>query len=114
MNINENASIESILKAIGDNLMLKAKQAGLKKKDLAALAAVNQNTITAISAGGDLRVSTLIRLTRVLGDSSWLLPLIEEPAPTPLQQLQVSVQKMNTSTASKKPEARRIGRQFSE
>ncbi len=34
MNTNENASIESILKAIGDNLALKAKQAGLKKKGL--------------------------------------------------------------------------------
>ncbi len=78
------------------------------------MADVNQNTITAIAAGGDLRVSTLIRLSRVLGDVRWLLPLIEDPKPTPLEQLRVSVRNKDVDTVEKKPEARRMGRKFNE
>lgn len=84
MNINQNVPIESLLKAISEHLDVRTKQAGLKKKDLAILAGVNQNTITAILAGGDLKVSTLIQITRALDDTQWLQLLIETPPPRPL------------------------------
>lgn len=83
MNTNQNVPIESLLKAISEHLSVRTKQAGLKKKDLAALAGVNQNTITAILAGGDLKVSTLIRISRALDDTQWLQLLIETPHPRP-------------------------------
>ncbi|MCP3665087.1 MAG: helix-turn-helix domain-containing protein [Gammaproteobacteria bacterium] len=85
MNIYNNAPIDSILKTIGEHLADRTKSAGLKKKDLAALAEVNQNTITAVLAGGDLKVSTLIRLSRVLGDTQWLNSLLSPIQPTPLE-----------------------------
>ncbi len=84
MNINQNVPIESLLKAISEHLNVRTKQAGLKKKDLAALAGVNQNTITAILAGGDLKVSTLIRISLALDDTQWLQLLIETPQPPSL------------------------------
>ena len=52
------------------------KTGGHEKKDLAALAGVNQNTITAILAGGDLKVSTLIRISLALDDTQGLQLLI--------------------------------------
>jgi len=61
----------------------KMKQAKLKKKDLARMADVNQNTITAIMSGGDMKLSTLIRVTRALDDTEWLLSLLEQPQEYP-------------------------------
>lgn len=82
MNIDQNVPTEALLKAISEHLNVRTKQAGLKKKELAALAGVNQNTITAILAGGDLKVSTLIRISRALDDTQWLQRLIETPRPS--------------------------------
>lgn len=108
------APIDSLLKAIGDNLVRKSKQAGLKKKDLAELADVNQNTITAIASGGDLKVSTLIRISRVVGDIGWLQMLIEEPGLTPMQLLESSPGRKAIIKPQERPKARRLGRQFKE
>lgn len=83
MNINQNVPTEALLKAISEHFNVRIKQAGLKKKELAALAGVNQNTITAILAGGDLKVSTLIQISRALDDTQWLQLLIEKPRSRP-------------------------------
>ncbi len=112
MSIDSNAPIEAILTLIGQNLTQQAKQIGLKKKDLADLADVNQNTITSILRGGDLKVSTLIRVTRVLGDTAWLAPLLETPGPTPLQALKHSGTRLKRKNQVDKPAPRRIGRKF--
>ena len=110
MKSNQGAPIQSLLQAIGSNLASRTKQAGFKKQDLAALADVSQNTITSILSGGDMKISTLIRLTRVLGSTEWLSTLIEEPASSPLQQLQSSSRRKLPANLSLKPTARPIGR----
>lgn len=110
MKISQNPPIESLLHAIGTNLASRTKQAGLKKQDLAALADVSQNTITSILSGGDMKVSTLIRLTRVLDSTEWLSLLIEEPASSPLQQLRSTRKRKLPLNQSKKPKARPMGR----
>ncbi|VAW54963.1 hypothetical protein MNBD_GAMMA06-212 [hydrothermal vent metagenome] len=114
MNTNANAPIEILLQAISKHLNTRTKQARLKKKDLAALAEVNQNTITAIMAGGDMKVSTLIRLTRVLDDTQWLQPLLTVPKTTPLDQLQKTPKKSTANSNRKKPVARQMGRKHNE
>ena len=108
-----NAPIGAILQVIGENLTQRARRAGLKKKKLAELADVNQNTITAILRGGDLKLSTLIRVTRALGDTAWLLPLLEAPMPTPLETLKSSGQKPGKKVSARKPAPRLIGRKYS-
>ena len=110
MNTSQNSPIESLLNAIGSNLASRTKQAGLKKQDLAALADVSQNTITSILSGGDMKVSTLIRLTRVLNSTEWLSPLIDKPVPSPLQQLRSTKRRKLPANLSKKPAARPMGR----
>lgn len=110
MKLTQNSPIESLLQAIGNNLASRTKQAGLKKQDLAALADVSQNTITSILSGGDMKVSTLIRLTRVLNNTEWLSLLIEEPAPSPLQQLRPAKKRKSPATLTQKPAARPMGR----
>ncbi len=114
MNTTKTAPIEFLLKTISKHLDTRAKQTGLKKKDLATLAGVNQNTITAIMAGGDMRISTLIRLTRVLDDTQWLHPLLTIPKTTPLQQLQKTPRKNALTSSSKKPAPRQMGRKRNE
>lgn len=114
MNTTDTAPIESILEAVGQHLAQQAKQAALKNKDLAAMADVSPNTITAVFSGGDFKLSTLIRLSRVLGDSRWLEPLLESPQPTPLEQLQGANSKKTSVFKNQKPAARRMGRRFSE
>jgi transcriptional regulator with XRE-family HTH domain len=110
MKISQNSPIESLLNAIGSNLTSRTKQAGLKKQDLAALADVSQNTITSILSGGDMKVSTLIRLTRALNSTEWLSPLIDEPAPSPLQQLRSAKRRKSPANLSEKPATRPMGR----
>ncbi len=110
MKINQNSPIESLLNAMGTNLASRTKQAGLKKQDLAALADVSQNTITSILSGGDMKVSTLIRLTRVLNSTEWLSPLIDEPTLSPLQQLRSAKKRKPPAKLPEKPPARPMGR----
>ena len=111
MKTNTTASIATLLEVIGKNLDTKRRQAGLKKKELARLANVNPNTITAILSGGDLKISTLVRLTRVLGDTDWLMPLIETPEPTPMERLEASGYRQASNSGTTGPAPRRLGRQ---
>jgi len=112
MIIEPNAPIDTILRSISEHLAVKVRQAGLKKKDLARLADVNPNTITAVLSGGDTRLSTLIRISRVLGDIEWLMPLLKKPEPSPLEQLKTTTHKAKVSP--RKPDARKMGRKGSE
>jgi len=112
MIIEPNAPIDTILRSISERLAEKTKRAGLKKKDLARLAGVNPNTITAVLSGGDTRLSTLIRISRALGDIEWLMPLLKKPEPTPLEQLKLTTNKARVSL--ERPTARKMGRKDSE
>ncbi len=73
------------MQAIGKNLENRASQAKLDRLNLARLSDLNRNTIGAALSGSDMKLSTLIRLTRSLGFTDWLAPLIETPAPTPIE-----------------------------
>lgn len=98
----------SLLEAVAENLRLRARQSGLGQQELAALAGLNRNTVSAALAGKDLRLSTLIRLSRAVGFTDWLLPLLERPQPSPLQLLDESQQKGRRSRRQKeRPEAER-------
>lgn len=112
MNIKATAPIDALLQEISVHIEAKMKQAGLKKKELAKLAEINQNTVTAIMSGGDMKLSTLIRVTRVLGDTEWLLSLLEQPQKSPLERLNKSI--INAPVHLDKPSARTMGRQKKE
>ena len=107
MIISPNAPIAAILSAIGEHLEASTKQAGLKKKDLARLADVNQNTITSVLSGGDVKLSTLIRITRVLGESDWLTSLMNVPEIPPMERLKKIA---SPQTPKNKPVPRALGR----
>ncbi len=109
MNIKATAPIDTLLQQISVHIEAKMKQARLKKKDLAKLAEVNQNTVTAIMSGGDMKLSTLIRVTRVLGDTEWLLSLLEQPQKSPLERLNKSI--IKAQVLLDKPSAKTMGRQ---
>ncbi len=117
MNIKAAAPIDTLLQQISIHIEAKMKQAGLKKKELAKLAEVNQNTVTAIMSGGDMKLSTLIRVTRVLGDTEWLLLLLEQPQKSPLERLNKASRKAQVhleQVGLDRPSARVMGRQKTE
>ncbi len=100
--------MESLLEAVAENLKLRARQSGLDQQELAALAGLNRNTVSAALAGKDVRLSTLIRLSRAVGFTDWLLPLLERPQPSPLQLLDANRQEGRRSRRQKvRPEAER-------
>jgi hypothetical protein len=119
MQISQNAPIDNLLQEIGKNLEQLTRQSGLDRLKLADLSDLNRNTVSAALAGNDIKLSTLIRLTRALGNTSWLLPLIESPPPSPMDQLK-QVQKSKPKSAKDKlksvvstagPTSRNMGRQ---
>ena len=112
MNTKATAPIDALLQQISVHIEAKMKQAGLKKKELANLAEINQNTVTAIMSGGDTKLSTLIRVTRALGDTQWLLSLLEQPKTSPLERLNKTIS--NSQVVLDKPSARTMGRRKSE
>ena len=105
-----NAPIEALLETIGEDLKLRMKQARLDQKSLAELADLNRNTVSAALSGNDIKLSTLIRLTRVLGFSDWLQPLLEQPSPSPMQLLS-KPRKPQADTQKERPSSRKLGRQ---
>jgi transcriptional regulator with XRE-family HTH domain len=118
MHINSNAPIEALLEAISESLSIRAKQAKLDRLTLAKLTGLNRNTVSAALSGKDIKLSTLIRLTRSLGVSDWLPLLIETPASTPMEQLtgksksneKASITRKNRPLKNSKPASRAIGR----
>ncbi|MES0490812.1 MAG: helix-turn-helix transcriptional regulator [Leptospirales bacterium] len=112
MQTNPNAPIESLLEAIGENLKQRAKQAHLNQKDLAHLSDLNRNTISAALSGKDIKLSTLIRLTRETGFTEWLLPFLEQPTPSPFEYLSKTKKRfVKEKTRQYKPSSRKMGRQ---
>lgn len=106
------ASIESLLEAIGENLSLRLKQANLDQKDIAQIADLNRNTISSALSGSDIKLSTLIRITRTLDFSDWLAPLLEPPPVSPIDALTRKEKKRKRSQAIdvNKPISRPMGR----
>jgi plasmid maintenance system antidote protein VapI len=113
MQIEHNAPIEAIMQVIGENLSQQAKRMHLDQTKLAQLTGLNRNTVGAALSGQDIKLTTLIRLTRVLGFSDWLLPLLESAPPSPIEELKKITKKekrTSHSIRSIKPVSRKIGR----
>lgn len=106
MQITENAPIETLLKEIGKNLERLTRQSGLDRLKLAELSDLNRNSVGSALSGGDMKLSTLIRITRSLGYTSWLQPLIEMPPPSPMEKLNGQ----RKANAVEGPASRKIGR----
>ena len=114
MQTNRNAPIETLLRTIAENLEKRAKQTKQDKQDLARLADLNRNTISAALSGNDMKLSTLIRLTRVLGFTDWLLPLLDAPIQSPMEQLAKKRKSGNREPfESQRPMSREMGRRKS-
>jgi hypothetical protein len=118
MQTTKNAPIEALLKAIGKNLENRTNQAKQDRLSLARLTDLNRNTVGAALSGRDMKLSTLIRLTRALGHTGWLTLLTETPTQTPMEQITnkskpgYKLQKVrgDRSLTENKPASRPMGR----
>ncbi|WCL51001.1 helix-turn-helix domain-containing protein [Leptospira sp. GIMC2001] len=96
-----------MLKAIGENLNARLKLSNLNQQDIAKISDLNRNTISTALAGKDIKLSTLIRITRNLDFTDWLIPLLNPPPPSHLSQLSKSNKQSKFELV--KPSSRKLG-----
>lgn len=80
----ENTDIE-ILQKLGSRLKASRLQRNLSRDELARLAGLNRNTIANAEAGEDPRLSTLVKILRVLGRLETIDAFLPPPGVSPLQ-----------------------------
>ena len=90
-----NGSHELLEKKIGENLKSYRLDKNLNQGDLAELAGLSRRTITSVDNGQGCTLSTLIRITRALGEEQILSRLLEPPpiSPTKLHEANLILQK---------------------
>ncbi len=85
----ENKSLEEILQELGGRLRTYRLQQNLPIEDVAKRAGVSRNTVGNAEAGRDPRLSTLVRILRVLGKLDALDSFLPPPTVSPMQLLEM-------------------------
>ena len=85
--VTVDAPIDSLLEAIGDKLNKVRIQQGMQNSELAEASGVSRATLTNLWAGQPVKLDTLLRVMRALGQRSLIQALIDTPEPTPMEKL---------------------------
>lgn len=78
-----------IIREMGDRLRAYRLRANISQEALAVKAGLNRNTVANAEAGEDPRLSTLLRVLRVLGKLEAVDDLLPPPGVSPLQLLKM-------------------------
>ncbi|OHB59892.1 MAG: transcriptional regulator [Planctomycetes bacterium GWF2_42_9] len=87
MKIEKKTSPETILLELGKRIANRRIEQGITQAQSAEQAGVGKRTIERIEAGGDIQLTTLIRLLGVLDLAGNLDQLIPEATPSPMEML---------------------------
>jgi transcriptional regulator with XRE-family HTH domain len=85
---NENDD-ETILAELGRRLARTRLERNISQQGLAAEAGVSKRTVERIEAGDETRLTSFVRVLRVLGLLDQLDRLVPEPLPSPLERLKL-------------------------
>jgi transcriptional regulator with XRE-family HTH domain len=85
---NENDD-ETILVELGRRLARTRLERNISQQGLATEAGVSKRTVERIEAGAETRLSSFVRVLRVLGLLDQLDRLVPEPLPSPLERLKL-------------------------
>jgi transcriptional regulator with XRE-family HTH domain len=87
MKIENQTTPETIIMELGKRIAKLRIEQGITQAQVAERAGVAKRTIERIEAGGDIQLTTLIRLLRVLDLTNHLNLLIPEAMPSPMEML---------------------------
>lgn len=88
MKIGNHQSDAAVLAELGSRLKRHRLQRNQTQQQLAEEAGVSKRTIERLESGGSAQLSNFIRICRALGMLERLEPLVPEPLPSPIEQLE--------------------------
>lgn len=105
MKIEKQSAPEAVIQELGTRIARRRIERGMTQAEAAEQAGVGKRTIERIEAGGDMQLTTLIRLLRVLDLTTHLDQLIPETPISPMEMLkhQPKTRKRVTSQRATKP-----------
>jgi transcriptional regulator with XRE-family HTH domain len=89
MKISEANTDDAILAELGQRLARTRLERNITQHELATEAGVSKSTVERIESGSETRLSSLIRILRVLGLVDRLDQLVPEPLPSPIERLKL-------------------------
>lgn len=90
MKITSNLTDEAVLAELGARIARLRLERNISQAELGDEAGVGRRTVQRLEAGHSVQSVSLIRVLRVLGLMEGLERLVPEPAPSPLQRLQMA------------------------
>jgi transcriptional regulator with XRE-family HTH domain len=101
MRIDSQITDEAVLVELGSRLAHVRLQQNLSQRALGEQAGVDRLTVQQIEAGGAVKVTSLIRVLRVLGLLDALEQLVPEPGPSPIEQLELRGHRRRRASGSR-------------
>ena len=89
MNIEKHMTEDAVLKELGKRLTRRRLDLGITQAETAMRAGLSKRTLERIEAGEDTRVSSLLRLLRVLELTDGLNGLAPDSGPRPMELLKL-------------------------
>ncbi|MGH9075803.1 MAG: helix-turn-helix domain-containing protein [Acidimicrobiales bacterium] len=87
MRITPEITDATVLGELGDRLARTRLEHNITQQGLATEAGVSKSTVERLEAGGETKLSSFIRVLRVLGLLDQLDRLVPEPLPSPIEAL---------------------------
>ncbi len=89
MRIEAQNSDETVLRELGSRLARTRLERNTSQEQLAREAAVAKSTVERVEAGREVKLTSLIRILRALGQLDVLDRLIPEPLPSPIERIRL-------------------------
>lgn len=104
MRIEAQNSDETILRELGSRLARTRLERNVSQEELAREAGVAKTTVERIEGGREVRLTSLVRILRALGQLDVLDRLIPEPLPSPLERVRLQGRRRQRARHSRNEE----------
>jgi transcriptional regulator with XRE-family HTH domain len=101
MKIEKQTATETILLELGKRIAHRRIEQGMTQAQSAEQAGVGKRTVERIESGGDIQLTTFIRLLRILDVVDNLDQLIPEATPSPMEMLKHQAKPRKRASARK-------------
>jgi len=102
MHISEQNTDLAVLAELGQRLARTRLERNITQQDLAIEAGVSKSTLERVESGGETRLSSLIRILRVLGLLDRLDQLVPQPLPSPIERLKLQGRRRRRAVSAAK------------
>lgn len=106
MKIEAQNSDETILRELGSRLARTRLERNVSQEQLAREAGVAKTTVERVESGREVRLTSLVRILRALGQLDALDRLIPEPLPSPLERVRLQGRRRQRARSSGNKEQR--------